>query len=242
MAVYVIADLHLSIGTGAEKSMEVFGARWTDYTEKLRKNFTALVEAEDTVIIPGDISWASSLEEAKADLAFLHSLPGRKILMKGNHDYWWSSMKKMQDFCRNAGYDDITFLYHDAVKVEDFILTGTRGWFWDEADGMPANDEIARLTAREVIRLDIALAAAEKLKSENPACEVLAFFHFPPLWGEQVCEPFTARLETAGISRVFYGHIHGAYGVPAVQTRNGISYRLIAADYLSFVPYHISKA
>ncbi len=242
MAVYVIADLHLSIGAGAEKSMEVFGARWTDYTEKLRRNYASLVAEEDTVVIPGDISWAISLEEAKADFAFLHSLPGKKILMKGNHDYWWSSTKKMQDFCDKNGFDDISFLYHDAVLAENLILTGTRGWFWDgDADGMPASDEITRLTARETIRLDMALSAAEKLKTQNPNCEIVAFFHFPPVWGEQIQTPFIDRLEKAGISRVFYGHIHGAYGVPASTEYRGITFRLIAADYLSFVPYHISQ-
>ncbi len=241
MAVFVIADLHLSIGVGADKSMEVFGARWADYTEKLRRQFNSLVGEDDTVVIPGDISWAISLEEARADFDFLHSLPGKKILMKGNHDFWWCGMKKMQEFCRDAGYDDITFLYHDAVRVEDFILTGTRGWFWDEADGIPANDEIARLTAREAIRLDMSLAAAKKLQAKAPECEILTFFHFPPVWGEQVCTPFTSQIEEAGVKRVFFGHIHGAYGAPAVTQHGGVSYRLIAADYLSFVPLHIPK-
>ncbi len=241
MAVYVIADLHLSIGVGANKSMEVFGARWTDYTEKLRRNISVLVAPEDTIIIPGDISWAISLEEAKADFAFLHSLPGKKILSKGNHDYWWSSMKKMQAFCEENGFDDISFLYHDAVVVENLILAGTRGWFWEENEGKPADDEIARLTAREALRLDMSLKAAAKLKAENPEKEVVAFFHFPPVWGGQPSKPFTSLLEKAGIKRVFFGHIHGAYTAPAVTEYNGIRYCLTAADYLSFVPLHISQ-
>ncbi len=242
MAVFVIADLHLSIGVGADKSMEVFGARWQDYTEKLRRNFTALVDEGDTVIIPGDISWAISLEEARADLAFLHSLPGKKILMKGNHDFWWTSMRKMQAFCLEAGYDDISFLYHDAVRVENFILTGTRGWFYEETDTEATGEELARLTAREAIRLDMALKAAQKLKAEAPECEILAFFHFPPVWGGQACTPFTRKIEEAGIRRVFFGHIHGVYGIPPVHTYNDVEYRLIAADYLSFIPQHIPNA
>ncbi len=241
MAVFVIADLHLSIGTGAEKSMEVFGARWKDYTEKLRRNYTSLVGEDDTVVIPGDISWAISLEEARGDFDFLHSLPGKKILMKGNHDYWWCSMKKMQDFCREAGYDDISFLYHDAVVVENLILTGTRGWFRDDGDPTPTNDEISRLIARETIRLDMALKAAEKKKAEHPTCEVVALFHFPPVWGDDVSTAFTDRIEAAGITRVYYGHIHGAYAAPPVSTYNGVAYHLIAADYLSFIPQHIPQ-
>ncbi len=242
MAVFVIADLHLSIGVGANKSMEVFGARWTDYTEKLRRNFTALIAPEDTVIIPGDISWAISLAEAKADFDFLHSLPGKKILMKGNHDYWWCGMKKMQDFCRENGYDDISFLYHDAIKVENLILCGTRGWFWEERDGAPTGEEMARLTARERIRLEMSLSAAKKLKNENPSCECIAFFHFPPVWGEQVCEPFTELIEAADIKQVYFGHIHGAYALPQVTTYNDVRYTLIAADYLSFVPKLVPQA
>ncbi len=241
MAVYVIADLHLSLGVGANKSMEVFGARWTDYTEKLRRNFSSLISPEDTVVIPGDISWGISLAEAKADFDFLHTLPGKKILMKGNHDYWWCGMKKMQEFCRDMGYDDITFLYHDAVKVENLILCGTRGWFWEDNAGVPSDDEIARLTARERIRLDMSLAAAKKLQAEHPTCECVAFFHFPPVWGDTVCQSFTEALEEAGIRRVFFGHIHGAYAAPATVEHHDVKYTLIAADYLSFVPKFIPQ-
>ncbi len=241
MAVYAIADLHLSIGVGAQKSMEVFGARWTDYTEKLRRNFSSLISPEDTVIIPGDISWAISLEEAKADFDFLHSLPGKKILMKGNHDFWWCGMKKMLAFCEANGYDDISFLYHDAVKVENLILCGTRGWFYDETEGRPESAEIARLTARESIRLDMSLLAAEKLREKHPECECVAFFHFPPVWNGEACPMFTDRIESAGIRRVYFGHIHGAYGTPPVTQYKGVEYRLVAADYLSFTPLYIPK-
>lgn len=241
MAVYVIADLHLSTSKDTNKSMEVFGSRWQDYAERLKRNWTALVSPSDTVIIPGDISWALTLEEATEDLAFLNALPGKKILMKGNHDFWWNSLKKMREFCASHAFDTLTFMQHDAFCVEDFILMGTRGWFYDEKKEGSSESEIARLIARERIRLEMSLKAADALKKEHPTKEVIAFFHFPPIWGGQVCEAFTAPLEAAGISRAYFGHIHGAYHCPSYMDYGGIRYTLVAADYLEFIPLHIPK-
>lgn len=241
MAVFVIADLHLSTGAGTDKSMEVFGARWADYTEKLRRNWSALVAPDDTVVIPGDISWALTLPEAKSDLSFIHSLPGKKILTKGNHDFWWTSLKKMQTFCQENGFDSISFLHHSAVRAENFILCGTRGWFHDDTgdDTTPAENE--RLTMRETLRLDISLGEAEKLSAENPGCEKIAFFHFPPVWNGEAEEAFTSRLEAAGIRRCYFGHIHGAYALPPHTDYGGVRYTLTSADYLSFTPLFIPK-
>ena len=132
MALYVIADLHLSCAAETDKSMEVFGDRWANYTERLYRNWTHLVAPEDTVIVPGDISWALTLPEARKDLAFIDRLPGKKILMKGNHDFWWSSMKKLESFCEENGFSTLSFLYHDACRVEGKIVAGTRGWLWAE--------------------------------------------------------------------------------------------------------------
>ena len=239
MAVYVIADLHLSTGKDTNKSMEVFGNRWKDYVEKIRKNWQAVVEDDDTVIIPGDISWALSLEEAKDDLAFVNSLPGKKILMKGNHDFWWTSQKKMAAFCEANGFSTLAFLHHDAMVVENYIVMGTRGWFYDDKKEGASESDIARLIAREAIRLDISIKAAKKLQVAHPDKEMLTFFHFPPLWGGQVCEPFITPLKEAGIERCYFGHIHGAYACPAYNDYEGIRFTLIAADYLSFTPQHI---
>jgi hypothetical protein len=240
MALYVIADLHLS--TTTDKSMEVFGARWADYTEKLRRNWTALVAPEDTVVIPGDISWALTLDEARGDFAFLDSLPGKKILAKGNHDFWWSSMAKMQAFLSVNGFSTISFLYHNAVRVEDFILCGTRGWFRDEKDDDIPDAEAARLTAREALRLGMSLDEAMRLQKETPDATLIAFFHFPPVWAGVACEAFTQPLERLGIRRCYFGHIHGAYHVPAYTDLGGVRYTLVSADYLSFTPLHIPRA
>ena len=132
MAVYTIADLHLSTNEGTDKSMEVFGGRWSGYTEKLINNWKRLVDSDDTVIIPGDISWALTVDEAKSDLALIDSLPGRKIIGKGNHDFWWTTMKKLETFCEKNEIKTISFLFNNAYDLGSIIVAGTRGWYYDD--------------------------------------------------------------------------------------------------------------
>lgn len=238
MALYVIADLHLSLSDGTDKSMEVFGPRWTDYIDRIRRNWTRLVAPDDTVIIPGDISWALTLAEAKEDLAFLDSLPGKKILMKGNHDFWWSSLKKMESFCTENGFTTLSFLYHSACIAEGIIVAGTRGWYREEnGDG---SNENAKLVARESLRLGMALDAAKKLRGTNPRCEIVAFFHYPPVWSGIPCTAFTEPLADAGVRRCYFGHVHGMSGVCRFF-HDGILYSLISADALGFTPYFIPQ-
>lgn len=239
MAVYVIADLHLSTNAKTDKSMEVFGARWQGYTEKLKRAWCSLVAEGDTVIVPGDISWALTLPEAHSDLAFLNALPGKKILMKGNHDFWWTSISKMEKYCSENGFDTLSFLHHSATVVERFIVCGTRGWFYEEGADKTTPGEAARLTARESLRLKISLDAARALAAAHPTLETVAFFHFPPVWGGVEGRSFTEQLREAGIRRCYFGHIHGAYAAPHVTELDGIRYYLAAADYLSFTPLHI---
>ena len=237
MALYVIADLHLSCGDGTDKSMEVFGERWSGYTKRLRRNWERLVAPEDTVIIPGDISWALTLDEAREDLSLINRLPGKKILMKGNHDFWWSSMKKMDDFCRLHHFSTLSFLYHSACRAEGKILVGTRGWLWGDTTGQ-SDTEQRKILQRETLRLEMSLDAARKLREETPDCEIIAFFHYPPVWNGAVCPELTAPLSREGIRRCFFGHIHGITGAKKIQV-DGITYRLASADALEFTPYFI---
>lgn len=240
MSTYVIADLHLSEAQGCNKSMEVFGRRWTGYTEKIRKNWCALVGPRDDVILPGDISWALSLEEAESDLRFLHSLPGKKYLTKGNHDLWWSSMTKNRKAAEAWGLDTLCFLYNSAVETEEFILTGSRGWFYDEsAGGIPEGTDFDKIVAREAGRLRLSLEAARALPSYGKK-EILTFIHFPPVWNGAKVLPILDILSEYGIRRCFCGHIHGNYTAPAVTEYAGISFSLISADYLDFVPRRIT--
>ena len=237
MAVYVISDLHLSTLDSTNKSMEVFGHRWQDYVTRLRANWTRLVEPSDTVIIPGDVSWALTLDEAHSDLSFIDSLPGRKIIGKGNHDFWWSTMNKLSIFTREKRLDSLSFLFNNAYLVENIIVTGTRGWYQDaDCSNLPSGTDYDKLVRRECQRLEMSLRAAEPLRTENPQAEVVAFLHFPPYYNGRACEEIVDVLLSYGVKRVYYGHLHGDYTIPATVSYKGIDFTLVSADYLEFIP------
>ncbi len=240
MSVFVIADLHLSTENNS-KSMEVFGARWTDYQNRIKTNWNRLVGDNDTVIIPGDISWALSLDEALPDLRYLNSLSGKKIIMKGNHDFWWNSVSKMNTLFDLHEFDSISILNNNALVVEDYIITGSRGWFVDEStQGKNVNADFEKLKNREAIRLKLGLESASKLQAEqNEKKEIIAFFHFPPAWNGFKSDRTIDLLSQYGIKRCYFGHIHGNYSVPCEFDIDGIKMRLISADFLDFIPFHI---
>ena len=238
MSIYVIADLHLDTKSN-QKSMEVFGNRWKDYVNKIKNNWTRLVGPEDTVIIPGDISWALTLEASLPDLKWIDSLPGKKILMKGNHDFWWSTASKMhQFFCDNC-INTIDILNNNAIEAENFILAGSRGWFTDKGMQNASEDvDYEKIINREVIRLGMSLENAKKIQSQTNK-EILVFLHFPPLWGDFRCEEILDLLHKHEIKRCFFGHIHSNYAVPSSFIDRDITFRLISADYLEFVPQFV---
>ena len=237
MSIFAIADLHLSTLDSTNKSMEVFGNRWRDYISRIESNWHKVVKSDDTVIIPGDISWALSLDEALSDLKVLDSLPGKKILGKGNHDFWWSTMKKHSEFFEKNGISTLSFLFNNAYEVENIIVAGTRGWYYDEdASNAPDNTDFEKLVNRETQRLKISLDAAVELKKNAPEKEIVVFMHFPPLWNGKESETITELLEAYGIKRLYYGHIHGNYSVPSQFTHKDISLSIISADYLEFIP------
>ena len=242
MSLYTIADLHLSTLDSTNKSMEVFGKRWDSYMERIEINWRRLVTDEDTVVIPGDISWALSLEEATSDLKLLDSLPGKKILGKGNHDFWWCTMKKHAEHFEKHGIRSISFLFNNAYETEDFIIAGTRGWFFDEkgAQNLPNKTDFAKLTAREELRLEASLKAADALAKESNK-EIVVFMHFPPVWCGEVCDGLVEILKKYGVKRVYYGHIHGNYTVPPTTSYDGIEMSLVSADYLGFIPKIVTK-
>ena len=237
MSIFTIADLHLSTLESTNKSMEVFGNRWTDYTGRLEANWKKLITENDTVIIPGDISWALSLDESLSDLKFLDSLPGRKILGKGNHDFWWATMKKHEIFFEKNNISTISFLFNNAYAVENYIIAGTRGWYHDEdSSNQPANADFEKLTAREAQRLRTSLNSAVKLKETSPDSEIIVFTHFPPFWNGKASENIVSILNEYNISRLYFGHIHGNYTVEPTFEYSGIKMSLISADYLAFTP------
>ncbi|MBE6694374.1 MAG: serine/threonine protein phosphatase [Ruminococcaceae bacterium] len=242
MSVFAIADLHLSTNAATDKSMEVFGKRWTDYVAKLEKNWRAVVNDGDTVIIPGDISWALKLEEAYSDLDFLNKLPGKKLIGKGNHDFWWATSKKMQNFFDECGFDTISILYNNAYAVEDGIVCGTRGWFLEEGHQVSVGEvDYNKIVSRELIRLRISLDAAKKLQSEQLESKgvelpISVFLHFPPVWLDFVCREFVDALHEYGVKNCYFGHIHGGYNVPRSFEFENIAFSLISSDFLNFSP------
>ena len=242
MSLFTIADLHLSTLDTTNKSMEVFGKRWTDYTKRLEQSWRRLVTDEDTVVIPGDISWALSLEESLSDLKFIDSLPGKKILGKGNHDFWWCTMNKHRAFFEKHGITSISFLFNNAHEVEDFIIAGTRGWYYDEdASNIPSGTDFEKLTKREEMRLRASLNEAVKLKELSPEKEIIVFTHFPPVFNGKAAENIVAVLKEFDIKRVYYGHIHGNYTMPGTFEYEGIKMSLVSADFLEFIPKFIAR-
>jgi len=236
MSLFVIADLHLSEGKQTNKSMEVFGNRWLDYTSKLRKNWLLLVGENDSVIIPGDISWALTLEESYDDFLFLESLPGKKYIGKGNHDFWWNSTAKMTKFFNENNFASINILYNNAYCLENFIICGTRGWFIDEKQQNTVGEvDFNKMINREGIRLRLSLEEGAKLSRETHL-PIYAFLHFPPIWNGFICQNIIDLLEEYSVDTCYFGHIHGNYSSPQIQIYKGIKFIFCAADYLNFVP------
>ena len=228
MALYAIGDTHLSLG--AAKPMDVFGGAWENYVEKLQQGFEP-VRPEDTVVLCGDLSWGMGLKEALPDFRFLDALPGTKYIVKGNHDYWWNSAKKMQEFWAEHGLDTLHLLHNNCAFYNDVALCGTRGWFFDE---QMARDEADKVYRRELMRLERSLQAA----GEAPI--KLAFLHYPPKYQGYVCQEIIDLLEQYRVSRCFYGHLHGPAHKLAIQgPAGGVDYRMISADYLDFRPEKI---
>jgi len=243
VAIFALADTHLSLSV--DKPMDVFGSRWAGYMAKLDKAWRELVNESDTVIIPGDISWAMTLKEAKEDLLYLESLPGKKIISKGNHDYWWDTVKKITEFFAEHGIKTIQLLHNNAYIVENMLVTGTRGWY-PEGKNAPADSDFQLVANREVGRLTLSLEAGEKLMSELPAGEAekiikCSFIHFPPVYRDYVFREIVDVLHRYKIARCYFGHIHGVYDIPPVRVFEGIEFIPVAADYLDFVPLRITE-
>ena len=234
MSLFAISDLHLSIGSGPKKSMEVFGSRWNDYINKLAKNWRAVITPKDSIVIAGDISWALRLEEAREDLLFIDSLPGTKYIGKGNHDFWWSTAAKMQKLFDDNGISTLKILYNNAYETENMIICGSRGWFTDKTLQKTVGDvEYEKIINREAVRLRLALDEALRLRGDTDR-EILVFLHFPPVYREFSCPEIISLLHEYGIKRCFYGHIHGSYTIPRSFKCEGIEMIMTAADFLDF--------
>ena len=226
MALYVIGDTHFS--EGSNKPMDVFGGAWTGYRDKLVRSLSAL-SSEELLVVAGDFSWGMSLPEAREDFAYLNALPGRKLLLKGNHDYWWTTAAKLHRFFEEKGIRSLDILHNNCVFYGEYALCGTRGWFCEE-DQKPHN---AKVLNREVGRLEASLQAA----GERP---ILCFLHYPPLYQGYQCPEILAVLEKYHVHTCCYGHLHGPTIKRRMEGKRGeTDFSLISADYLGFAPKKI---
>lgn len=227
MSLFAIADLHLSFGV--DKPMDIFSG-WKDYTERLKENWEKMVDDNDTVVIAGDISWAMDIADAKPDFEFINKLPGKKIMLKGNHDYWFQTKNKVDIFLKENGFASIQMLFNNAYLYEDYAICGTRGWMNEKGQNPDK-----KIMLREAGRLQLSLDAGKKLADKQ-----IVFLHYPPVYENDVCKEIVDVLHQNSIKKCYYGHLHGASCKNAfVGERSGIEYDLISCDYTQFKPIKV---
>lgn len=228
MALYAIGDLHLCLG--APKPMDVFGGNWVGYMDKLAEGLSVITE-DDTTVLLGDLSWALGLEEAKADFAWIQKhIPGKKIILKGNHDYWWSTAAKFKKFCELNGFTDLEILNNNHFEYGQYAICGTRGWFFEEDRSSDHDEKVFR---RELQRLEVSLKSA----GEKPK---LVFLHYPPRYKGYECREILELLSKYEVRQCFYGHLHGPSQALAMEGLwDGVEFRLLSADKLDFKPYKV---
>ena len=224
MSIFAISDLHLSFGV--DKPMDIFYG-WSNYTDRIKANWLRLVKPEDTVVLAGDFSWGLKIEESLADFKFLESLPGKKILLKGNHDLWWSTAKKLREFWDENGISSVDIVFNNCVVAEGYAIAGTRGWFYDEKG-------TAKVKMREAGRLEASIKSAEET-----GLPILTFLHYPPVYNGSVCDEIFEVLKRHNIKKVYHGHIHGTGLNNVIKEYDGIEFKLISCDCIDFCPFLI---
>ena len=232
MSIYVIGDLHLSFGMN--KPMDIFGVNWEDHYKKIENDWLSKVNDDDLVVLPGDFSWAMDLDDTIEDFKYLSKLPGKKLLLKGNHDYWWGTLKKMKEFMKANNFRDIDFIQNNSFLFDDKIIVGTRGWIYDN------KLENIKILKREKIRLEMSFNdAIHKYGNDK---EIIVFMHYPPFGKEIVPLEYDLKevLKNYNVKKCFYGHLHGESCLDATQGNiDNITYKLISSDYLDFKLYKV---
>lgn len=222
MSIYGISDFHLSFST--DKPMDVFRG-WENHTEKLKQNICECVTDDDVIVIPGDISWALKLKDTLEDFRFINSLPGKKIIGKGNHDLWWESLTKMNKMCKDNGFDTISFLFNNCYETQDVAIAGSRGWFFDDTADK-------KILLREAGRIETSIS-----KAKETGKEVILFLHYPPLTTDSVCDEIMSVIKKHDIKKVYYGHIHRGAAFKAFNGEyDGIEFKCISCDMIDFKP------
>ncbi len=238
MSIYVIGDLHLSFNEN--KPMDIFGDNWKGHEEKIKKDWLEKVTDKDVIILPGDFSWSMKLEDTEKDFQYLNNLPGKKLLLKGNHDYWWNTITKMKKFMEEKNFENIDFIFNEGYVFENYIIAGTRGWnLEDEAhDEKIQNRELARLEAS--IKSGIEKAATGEAEEK----QIIVFMHYPPITNSKILNEEEARfveiMKKYNVKKCFYGHLHGASIKDAFEGEfEGIEFKLVSADKLNFKLYKL---
>lgn len=228
MSIYTIGDLHLSFHEN--KPMSIFGNNWEGHEEKVKKNWIENVEENDLVVLPGDFSWSTYLKDTYEDFSYLNELPGKKLLLKGNHDYWWTTLTSMRNFLNENNFKNIDFIYNNSYEFENYAITGTRGWVITE------QPDDKRLLNRELARLELSLKEA---KSKYEEKEIIVFMHYPPITYNNISnnEPsdFVKLMMKYNVKKCYYGHLHSVSIKEAVEGKYfGIKFKLVSADGLDF--------
>ena len=229
MSIYVIADLHLSFKN--PKPMNIFGDNWENHEEKIKNDWLKKVNDDDLVILPGDFSWAMNLDDTFLDFKYLNELPGRKLLLKGNHDYWWTTLKKMREYLKANEFNTIDFIYNNSYCYDNYIITGTRGWTLNDLEGT------GKILNRELGRLEISLK--EGIQNFGTDREILVFMHYPPITNSAILNrlelKFVELMKQYNVSKCMYGHLHSHSHKDAIEGNvDGIEFKLVSADYLDF--------
>lgn len=224
MELYAISDLHLALSS--DKPMDIFGQNWYKHDEKIKENWLKKIQEQDTVLIAGDISWSMKMNDGLKDLEWIHKLPGRKILIKGNHDYWWTSITKLNNL-----YDDMFFIQNNFFTYKDYAICGTRGWILPSSENYTSHDE--KIYAREIIRLKLSLGEAHKAGYRK----FIVMTHYPAANENMEDTEFTKIFEEYAVEMVIYGHLHG----PVLKniknfSKNGVNYIMTSCDFIDFNP------
>ncbi|SDY41586.1 hypothetical protein SAMN02910264_02211 [Ruminococcaceae bacterium YAD3003] len=237
MSIYALADLHLAL-SNPEKSMDVFGSRWEGYIPKIKDNWMNTVTATDTVLIPGDISWATYIDKAEEDFRFISDLPGTKLLSRGNHDFWWTTMKKMEDYFAQKGFDNLQFIRTNVAQVEDCLISGTRGWMIESKASIEGSDN-RKIYEREKLRIGMCIDKLNEADPEHSKKHIL-MIHYPPLTSNQEFTEFAEIISDGGVDICVYGHLHGKAHKKAFEGEFGRTQFICAsADYVGFKPVKI---
>ncbi len=229
MSIYTIGDLHLSFREN--KPMDIFGENWTNHEQKIKEDWLKKVKEEDLVVLPGDFSWATYLKDTDLDFEYINNLPGKKLLLKGNHDYWWTTLNKLRTFIEEEKFSNIDFIYNNAYEFENKIIVGTRGWSFGESE------EDKKIAKREAMRLELSINEGKKQYGEEK--EIIAFMHYPPIINSHIAknEPsdYVKVMQKYGIKKCFYGHLHSTSIQEAVEGNYfGIEFKLVSADGVDF--------